>query len=108
MFGSMKLTKDQKIYRISGKSMEYDSMYQGDYLVVDMKKIIKNQDIVVFEMPDKSILVKHYYKKGKHQYFYPFNIKDPLPETGRLMDDAYILGKVVAIICEHKRKHKKI
>jgi len=88
--------------------MECDSMYQGDFLIVDIKKPIKNHDIVVFEMPDKSLLVKHFYRKGKHLFFYPFNIKDPRPKVGRPMDDAKIIGKIVAIICEHKRKHKKV
>ncbi len=99
---------EYKIYRVSGKSMEADSMYQGNYLVVDEKTKIKNHDIVVFSFKGKELFVKHFVKKGKHLGFYPFNINDPVPKSPRIMDDVKILGKVIGIICNHKRRHNVV
>ena len=97
-------------YKVSGRSMEKDSIYQGDILIVDKKTSIKNHDIVVLSLPDGSLLVKHIYKKN---YFYPFSASTSLSiiilkKAYRPLFDAKILGKVKAIVCNHKNKHKKI
>jgi SOS-response transcriptional repressor LexA len=99
--------KGCRLFKVSGKSMEADSIYEGDFVVVDPAIKIVNHDIVVFRMPDFSTLVKHFYKKDKHQFFYPFDISQPKAMPGRMMDDAHIIGKVTAIISKHKQRRTK-
>lgn len=98
------MEKMYQLFKVSGKSMEADNLYQGDFIIVDSKIKIKNHDIVVLSLPDSSLFVKHLLKKKKHLYFYPFSQKIPMNKSGRLMDDAMIIGKVVGII---KRKEAK-
>jgi SOS-response transcriptional repressor LexA len=95
---------EYKLYRVSGKSMEADSIYQGDFVMVNPKAKIVRHDIVVLSMPDKSFLVKHFYKKDGHLFFYPFDFNHPKSLPGRIMDDATVIGKVVAIVSRHKAK----
>lgn len=80
--------------------MEGDSIYQGDFVIINPKIAIKNHDIVVVSLPDHSLLIKHFYKKGRYLYFYPFGLSQD--RSGRLLDQATIIGKVVAIISKQK------
>ena len=85
--------------------MEPESIYQGDFVVVNEKLIVKNHDIVVALLIDGTLLVKHFCKKRKHLVFYPFNVKIPTIVSSRIFDDAIVKGKVVGIVCNHKNKH---
>lgn len=98
---------NQAIYKVSGRSMEADSLFQGDFVIVDKEVPVVNHDIVVISLSDKSLLIKHLYRKGKHLFFYPFSKDPPAEKTYRPLDEAVIEGKVVAIICNHKKKHSR-
>jgi len=87
-----------QIYEISGKSLEGEKIYDSDLAIVDKKKKIKNDDLVILKI-NNNHLIKHFYKKGGHLMFYPFNIESPSKETASaVLDKAKIKGKVVGII----------
>ncbi len=91
-----------KIFKVSGQSMEADSIYEGDFVIVKKEAPVVNHDIVVISLPDKSRLIKHLYRKNKHLFFYPFSKDPPIKRSYRPLDDAVIIGKVVAVIANHK------
>lgn len=100
-----KLT-EQIIYKVSGRSMEADFIYEGDFVIVKKKVPVVNHDIVVISLPDESLLVKHLYRKKKRLFFYPFSLNKnpPVKRFYRPLDEAVIIGKVVAVISNHKKR----
>ena len=96
------LTWRQEIYKVQGQSMEEDSIYEDDFVIIDKKLPLVNGDIVVASLPDKRLIVKHLTKEDNHLIFSPFH-KDNL---FMFIDDAKIKGKVVSIVCNQSEKHK--
>ena len=96
----------KKLYKVSGRSMEADFIYQGDFVIVDATIPIRQHDIVVLALANGTFLVKHFYKKNKHLFFYPFSLESSLKKSYRPLDEATVIGKVVAIVCIHKKKEK--
>jgi len=101
-----KAESEYVLYRISGYSLEGDHIYNGDFVVVNEKEPVKNDDIVAVRLIDNSFRVKHFFKKNGHLYFYPFQRNSRSKKNPVIIDTAKIEGKVIAVICCHKRKHK--
>ena len=96
------LEGSQTTFQVSGKSMESDLIYEDDFVVVDPEKQVNNGDIVVIDVGSGFYLVKHFCKENDHLKFYSSESKN----NPMILDDAKIIGKVVAILCKHKDKHK--
>lgn len=95
------------IFKVNGHSMQKDNIFAGDYIVIDRKQRIKNRDIVVvllpkFVSPNKRLVVKRFKRKNNHSYFYSLS---KISLRG-IIDDAKIIGKVIAILCKGKHIHE--
>ena len=91
---AFEIYSDQKVYEISGDSLEDDSIFEGDYVVVDAKEPVKDGDIVVATVGEEMLL-KHFAREKGRQKFYPFCETNPF----MYIDNAEIKGKVISLIC---------
>jgi len=98
---------EYKMYEISGRSLEGDKIYDGDFAIVDKSESIKKDDLVALKV-NGGFLIKHFYKKDGHLMFYPFNRESPSKDTASaILDKAKIIGKVIAIIRKGSKKRRK-
>lgn len=79
--------------KVKGKSMTDAGIYEGDQVIVEQTKAIKNGDIVVTMLNDFINLFRYFKEKG-HYRLQPENIDmEPV-----IVDNVKILGKVIGVI----------
>ena len=83
--------------RIAGTSMINAGILDGDIVVVAKTNLVENGEIVVALVNDEAT-VKRFYKENGHFRLQPENPSmEPI-----LVDEVYILGKVVAVLRYYK------
>ena len=83
--------------RIAGTSMINAGILDGDIVVVAKTNLAENGEIVVALVNDEAT-VKRFYKENGHFRLQPENPSmEPI-----LVDEGYILGKVVAVLRYYK------
>ncbi|MBQ9467922.1 MAG: transcriptional repressor LexA [Clostridia bacterium] len=85
--------------RVRGESMIGAGIMDGDIIVVSKTNTAENGEIVVALCENDEATVKRFYKENGHYRLQPENPSmEPI-----IVDEVYILGKVVAAIRYYKR-----
>lgn len=85
--------------RVRGESMIGAGIMDGDIIVVSKTNTAENGEIVVALCENDEATVKRFYKENGHYRLQPENSSmEPI-----IVDEVYILGKVVAAIRYYKR-----
>lgn len=80
--------------KVRGESMINAAICDGDIVIVEQQKVVKNGDIAVVLVENESATVKRFYKENGHFRLQPENdTMEPI-----IVDECSVLGKVVGVI----------
>ncbi|MBF0318888.1 MAG: repressor LexA [Nitrospirae bacterium] len=82
--------------RVTGQSMIEAGIEDGDIVIVDKNRVVRDGDIAIVLVGDDEATVKKFYLKGEHVMLVPAN-KDMQPILVEAAD-ARILGRVVGLV----------